>query len=634
MRASILRGIVFAAALAATGCASDPLRPKLFSTDWQDDQGASIDAVFAKTRGATLPPGADVVIGVALAGDHIVGQPLGGAPKWTYTHALDARPTVAGGIVVGQGGGEIFALDAMTGKKLWVRPSGAVPFFGAGDDGKLTVVALGQGTGDGTTLLAVGRDGAVRRQIETDKALGVPAVAYGHVFVPWGNQYVSVFDVGGGDEVGRVVVRDKVSRAYVQGGSLWFGEVGIVRWDEKIREASRGGASRLAVPLRELPGTPRLLVPAREKVGAAATALDRARLFGRAVSGAGAGGALGFDADRVYATYFRAAIGMSGKGGQIRWAHLHDKEILGGEATAGGLVLCDEAGKVFGLDAVHGEQTWAVDLGEPLKSCVVSSDAFAVPALAGRAPRGLAAQIGEVLHSREATLATAQRLLLRELATLPDESATKSLVDLVTDGRTPPFLVADARAAIANRRTGAGVMIAALGRRYDYLRDVLVPPPVGPIAQALAAMKETQAAPILAELLADPSITDDDVKQTAAALVALGSEREAPALRQFFVMYRAAAESEDVAQAVVSAGEGLLKLGGKDGRATVERAAKDAATHPFVKARLAALLSALPAEPEPTPPPPPPASASAAPPKAPPKPPAPKPPAPKPAPKK
>ena len=41
-------------------------------------------------------------------------------------------------------------------------------------------------------------------------------------------------------------------------------------------------------------------------------------------------------------------------------------------------------------------------------------------------------------------------------------------------------------------------MEAALERHYDFLKDVLRSPPVGPIAQALGAMKETRAAPLLA----------------------------------------------------------------------------------------------------------------------------------------
>src|SRR5579872_5350559 len=109
-------------------------------------------------------------------------------------------------------------------------------------------------------------------------------------------------------------------------------------------------------------------------------------------------------------------------------------------------------------------------------------------------------------------------MLLKELAEMGDELATKALVDLASDPRTSPDLLVDARAALANRRNGATYMEAALARHYDYLKDVLRPPPVGPIAHALGAMNEKAAAPLLASHLFDPADTDDDVRETAAAL--------------------------------------------------------------------------------------------------------------------
>src|SRR6185436_19853056 len=95
------------------------------------------------------------------------------------------------------------------------------------------------------------------------------------------NQYVSALDGTTGDEIGRVTVRDKVSRALTIGGGLYFGEMALVRFDEKIRFASQGGASRVALPSRELPGTPRLLVPGTEKQLPVANARDGDRLFAR-----------------------------------------------------------------------------------------------------------------------------------------------------------------------------------------------------------------------------------------------------------------------------------------------------------------------------------------------------------------
>jgi outer membrane protein assembly factor BamB len=571
------------------GCPGEASHPGTFSTDWQDDQGKSIAAVQARLKSA--PPGATADVAVAVAGanaDKLIGAPLAGGAPWTFQHALDARPIIAGGVVVGSGAGEVFALDAATGKRLWAQPSSGASLLGAGDDGTITAVTLAQGKG--STILVVGRNGVVRRKIETDKQVGDPATVGGVIFVPWANQYVSAIDATTGDEIGRVTLRDKVTRALTIGGGLYFGEVAYVRFDDKIRMASQGGANRVSIPARELPGTPRLLVPGTEKLPPVANARDRDRLFARPSS---PDGPLGIDSARFYATYFRLAIGFEASRGQLSWVHTHASDILGGEAVAGGVLLCDEEGKIVVLDGRTGQVSFQASFGEPIKSCVAHADTYKALPAPGGAP-SLAKQIEEAVSSREASLATAQRLLLRELATLEDESATKTLVDIASDPRAAPVLIADARAAIAMRRNGATYMLSALGKHYDFLRDVLASPPVGPIADALAAMKEAKGAPLLASHLLDPAITDDDVRRAAAALATLGTKDELPQLRHFFAMYRGTAETDEVGLAVASAGEAILRLDPKDGRALVDHAAKDPTTVPIAKSRLEALLTATP----------------------------------------
>ena len=480
MKRALTIGLV-ALGLATSACASDPGRPKIFSTDWVDDQGRSIGDVQNRLRGARPGASADLVVAVAGNNDKILGLPLAGGSPWTFQHALDTRPIIAGGVVVASGGNEVFALDAATGKQLWARPTGGVPLLGAGDDGAITAVSLSRG--GGSTLLIVGRDGAVKRQIETDKALGDPAVVAGIVFVPWQNQYVSAIDPSTGDELGRVVLRDKVSRALSIGGTLYFGELGYVRFDERISQASRGGASRVVIPSRELPGTPRLLVPGTERLPPAANARDRDRLFARPSSG---DGQLGVDSNRFYASYFRLAFGFDAQKGNLGWVHTHGADLIGGEAIAGGVLVCDETGKLTVLDARTGVVSAEKSFGQPIQSCVVQADSWRAPAATNAAP-ALVQQITDALLTREASLATAHRLLLRELATMEDEIATKTLIDLASDPKTSPVVVTDARAALAARRNGAGHMMTALGRRYDYLKDVLTGPPVGPNCRTSAS---------------------------------------------------------------------------------------------------------------------------------------------------
>jgi outer membrane protein assembly factor BamB len=589
IRKTIL-ALAAACALSASlsaACGGDDLHPKLFSTDWQDDQGRSIGEVLARLRGVAPAASTDVVVATAGAKtDKVLGLPLAGGAPWTFQHALDSRPVIAGGVVVGSGGGEVFAVDAASGKRLWARPTGGLTLVGAGDDGHITAVLLSKGSG--STILVVGRDGGVQRQIETDKQLGDPAVVGGIIFVPWQNQYVSALDAQTGEELGRVVVRDKVSQAITIGGGLYFGELAFVRFDDKITLASRGGANRVGLPSRELPGTPRVLVPGTEHQPPAATARDRDRLFARPSA---PGGPLSLDSGKFYAVYYRLVLGFEASKGRLAWVHTHATDVIGGGAVAGGLLLCDEQGKVTVLDARTGGVSAEKSFGEPIKSCASRADTFHAPPAAAPGP-SLADQIAAAVMNREATLATAQRLLLRELATLEDESATKTLVDIASDPRAAPVLVADARTALAARRNGASYMLAALGKHYDFLHDVLLPPPVGPIADAFAAMKEPKAAPLLASHLLDPADTDDDVKRAAAALATLATKDELPTLRQFFAMYRGTAETDEVALGVASAGQAILRVDPKDGRALVEAAAHDPMTVPVAKARLAALLAA------------------------------------------
>jgi outer membrane protein assembly factor BamB len=198
------------------------------------------------------------------------------------------------------------------------------------------------------------------------------------------------------------------------------------------------------------------------------------------------------------------------------------------------------------------------------------------------------------LENGDLQLVTAQRLLLRDLAVLADDEATRTLIDLVSDPRTSPELLGDARTELARRRSGARFMLEALGRHYDFLKDVLRGPPVGPLAEALGAMNEKGAARLLAVHLLDPADTDDDILKAAAALVLLAGSAEVPTMRQFFAMYRDA--PDDPAQiplAVASVGQALLNLDGAAGRATVEWALADPFTNPMVRAKLQTMVATM-----------------------------------------
>ncbi len=159
------------------GCGGGQTRlDSVFSSDWRDDGGVAVRRLHAKLASFPVRRNAPVAVGVVEnapggglpAPSHmLVGAPLAeGGAYWSYSHPIDGRPQIAGSVVVAAGGGELFALDALTGRPLWVRQSGGA-LRGAGDDGRTTVVSLG-GIGDtGSIVLAIAHDGSVLRQLET-----------------------------------------------------------------------------------------------------------------------------------------------------------------------------------------------------------------------------------------------------------------------------------------------------------------------------------------------------------------------------------------------------------------------------------------------------------------------------------
>jgi hypothetical protein len=390
-----------------------------------------------------------------------------------------------------------------------------------------------------------------------------------------------VLDLSNGNEAGRVSLPEPASRAWTQGGGIYFGESSAVRFDAHIEYASRGHASHVRLPARAFPDSPTWMRSGNETTSPIADARDRVRIYAQLGP---IEERIAIDEGRFYATDFKLIMGFEGREGTLAWIRVHDAEAIGGAAAHGGLAICDVDGKVTFFDGENGAVTRELDLGEPIRSCVVQIDYLHAPR--ARAPKeSLAAELEIALRHAEKELGGADPILVLELAKLDDSAATRALIELAVSARTEAMRL-EARRLLAGRRGGAEVMIEALARHYDHLKDVLTPPPVGPIALALGALKEKRAAPLLLSHLLDPATTAVDLKDIASALIVLAGPSEIPELQRFFAMYRASAESDDVAQAVVHVAEALVKHGGQEGYSLVERAAKDQLTRPYVRERL------------------------------------------------
>ena len=579
------------ALLSLDACVAQTRIGKVFTLNWEDDKGSSIRSLEAKLRSIPIPNGADVAIGVTEKG--IVGVPLGGGSPWTFDHALDGRPEVAGLVVVGLGGNELFALQASTGKLLWKRPASNVSLRGAGDDGQVTAVTYESKAGQGSTLLAVSREGEVLRQQPTPRKLGRPAVVANVAFVPWQGQYVTAYDIGAGEEVARVTLRHQTSLAFVSGQTLFFGESAVTRFDDQIGGASLDKASTTKLPDHLIAGASRWLAPAAEPRLIKASANDKARAIARPAS---KGSSPGFEEGRFASIYFRFAHGFDASGA-LKWVHTHDSDILAGASYKGGVALCDADGKITFLESDSGVVAGQLDLGQPIESCVVQADALT------RAPSGakvlpLVDQIAAALTYPSGDLVAAQRYLLGELARGDDQAITKVLLDLYVNPKTSPVLLPDIEKYITSRRQGVEAMLEALNHKYDFLYDVLRPPPVGPIADALGALGDKRGAAPLARHLIDPQTPPDDVRRASAALETLASESEARQLETFFALNRFNVTDASIDTALVNVAKALIRVGGPHGKEIVARSAKDPLVSSALQARLAPLAEGVVVPPE------------------------------------
>jgi outer membrane protein assembly factor BamB len=413
-RIAPLAALSLALCAAGGACGGGQTRGTPFDAGWVDDRGAAMAKLARAFESTRVPLGADVAVGV-IGREALVGAPLDGGARWTFAHVIDGRPAVAGSVVVAAGGGEVFALDARTGKRLWSRPSGG-RVRGAGDDGKTTVVSLLPAIGLGSLVLAVAHDGSVVRQLEDDGAIGVPAVVGASVFLPFQDHFLSVYDLTTGDERARLRFAGKASRVFAQGGALFVGERSATRFDEHIADPGGAATVRLPLPMGGLPGDPVWMRSGTDGVTREPDAHDKVRLYARPT----ASGPPAVEGGRFAATYFEVALGLDAATGGLAWAHAHGTVFLGGAAYAGGFALCDEGGVVTFLDARTGAPAGHVSLGRPVLSCVVQADGFTLHAPAAAAP-SLPDQLAAVARMRGAELQPLQRVLAREGEKLAQE---------------------------------------------------------------------------------------------------------------------------------------------------------------------------------------------------------------------
>lgn len=576
-----LRSVFVSAALATSlsACGGGRARVDIFSGDRAGDASSLAESFWPRFEAVPIPRGANLAIGIVDEG--VIGVSLPDGERWLFEHELDSRPVITGNVVVGMGAGELFALNAHNGELLWSRKaSGALR--GAGDNGRATVVSLASRGEHISTVLIVSHDGRVLRQLEAASAVGVPAIVGNFAFFPWEGRKLTIYDISQGSEIARVALPEPASAAFTLDETLFLGGIGAFRFDAQFFEEPR--LSYVSPPERSLPEAPRWFANGYESLPSIADMGDSHRLYARPR----AKGPFAIQGGYLVASYRNLTMGLSAEGGATQWVRLMPEKILGGAAYIGGSALCDAAGEVSFLDQKTGAIAGSVSLGRRPKACVVQADDLSFPAAASDS--SVFEQLALAIKVREPELLPIQEELLRELTDLADEPVTQALIDIASSSNIDEALLSRARTALSRRRNGASYMFEALDYHYNYLEEAQRPPPVGPLADALAAMYAVEAAPLLAEHLLDPANSSLDIEHVAAALVTLAGPTQLPQLRSFFALYRATADDEPLIRAVAYVARAIVDIAGAEGQALIAKSMKDPTTLPEIKELIGVLL--------------------------------------------
>lgn len=562
------------ALLAACGGASGDLvvvSGKAFSQETLNDEGNAQGQKKVLDRLAKQAPamGADAVVAVTGTAE-LTGVDLQSGKTWTYKHALEHRSQLTGTVVVGQGAGEIFVLDARTGAEKFKTNKPKGKLIGAGSDGTFTAITVK--TTEGSALYVFGADGSLKFDKTTEMALTVPGVASGLVFVPWKNLYVTAFEASSGAQLATFVTDTETTHVIALGGALFAGQGRLVRFDQDILKAKQGG-SALAVPPKELPNVTRrdLLVGPEHEEKVTADAIDSTVLTARP----NASGPAGFAGEKLYGAYYPFVMGFSSKDAKLAWVHTGKDDVIAANAAKDGVVVVDKGGNVKFLASANGAVVKTISLGKPALAADVIVDTMSIGSAASPP---LAEQIKTATTTKDDRLSTAQVYLLEQAAAVPDEATTEVLLEVADSERAVTAIKDAARKAIAMRTNGADAMIKMLARHADFLKGTRTPP-VGPMAKALAAMKEKKAAAPLLSQLMDPALPQTDLQDAAEGVAALAEKEQLADLKKFINMYRGSSSGNmKLSDAMAAIAGAIMRIEGDKGREWVTAVAKDPLT--------------------------------------------------------
>ncbi len=578
----------------AVGCgagASDAA----FSAMYPDNQPAPIEEVARRLEAAGPRQASSLAVG--LEDGALYAYDLGSGQEAWRVPVSEPRtaPWIAGALVITHEGDRVVGRRLSDGQRAFDMHDDRLGLVGADGDGRFGAFVLSTTGGVGAVSRVYLLDGTgVSTHYELESPVGVPAVAAGMVFVPWGNQNITVIEAATGAEIARVrSLAGVVSHALARGGHLYFGQSGVGRMSAQIGGGSPAEVGWNQPETGELPGAPPLWRSAYDPPQSAESATHRIRLEW---SPTGADGPVAWADDTLYLTFYSMVFGLAGEDLSVRWVQQLQHDVVGAAATDGGVLLADDAGGLTFLAARDGAVRWTGTTSRAPSVVALRLGGFQ-PSGSGEPAAPLAEQLLAAVQSTDARLVPARAFAVRALAGQADGAVTDHLLVLCDDRSLPDPLRQASCESLATRELGSDVVLRALRRHAAYLEDTSAPP-VGALASAAARMNERAAVPLLVAHLNDPSTAAQDIAPLADALGALGDHSAVRPLQDFLWLYHADVPDELFARSLAAVARAIVTLSGPPGRELVQEVMDAAFTPGQLRGQLRDVLEALAAQDE------------------------------------
>jgi outer membrane protein assembly factor BamB len=576
------------------GCSGTPAA---FATRYPDNVEPDFASVVDRAQAGasrTTPP---IAAGVTAAG-HLYGYDMAAKRViWEVPARPRFQPLLAGNSIVIQEGGRVVGLDVKTGSQRFQFDAGDMHLVGADGVDDRAVIALTSGQGTYARSQVVLMSGVQRLWNHTlAHPVGVPALTGDVVLVPWSNQYLSGLDAASGEELSRLRVRDGViSHAFVNAGHVYVGsQHGIALLSHQLLAGNLDSGAHYTPPTRELPGQPAFLYDAyaSKPLPPPESAHSRVQLtWESATSG---NNAVGLTSNNVYLIFYRFVLALDQRDYTLRWAHTHDVDVVGGRAQHDGIVIANANGGLTYLGAESGAPLWreqnapvSVDLEFPANQRAVG--AARNPAVS---KLNLREQLATAARDPDARLVPVRLLAVQLLSEMPDAAATGDLVALCEDDRTTVTVRKAACKLLRGRTVGGEHVLRALERHASFLAATTAPP-VGALAKAASAQKETRAAPLLIAHLRDPNTPSEGLPDLVQSLGELGDAEAVEPLRKFLKLYHADPVDEHIARTVALIPAALAKLQGAEAKPLLNDIVNDGMSAGGVRESATKVLASL-----------------------------------------